>query len=149
MQGIKHLIDCRCILPQLKTKGILHKFVVFSIIDDSGEVQAKIAQCNNCGVLHKVIDICKSNILFGKENASALTSISEIKLSLSNDLCNILEKNNVDLPTWENAKFIIENKKWGQFVVLTTTTEDNLKLIKYLIILGENLFKVETATKEI
>ena len=46
MNGIKHLIECQCILPQFKKRENppYHKFVVFSIIDDVDEVLEKFAQ---------------------------------------------------------------------------------------------------------
>ena len=61
--GVKHLVQCNCMLPQLKSKSILHKFLVFSIVDDNNKVQVKFAQCNNCNVIHKVTEVCKSTIL--------------------------------------------------------------------------------------
>ena len=64
MQGFKHLVQCHCILPQYRKMKdpVFHKFVVFSTIDKKDNVEPKNVQCNNCGVIHKVFDICKSEI---------------------------------------------------------------------------------------
>jgi hypothetical protein len=146
--GIKHLIECSCMLPQMKSKGILHKFLVFSIVDEE-KVQVKFAQCNNCGVIHKVTEICKSTILNGKENLKSILTIDDIKASISPNLAFILEKAECELSLWEHAKFIIDNKRWGEFVILSKSIEDGFQIIKYVQIIGENLFKIETNTKEI
>jgi hypothetical protein len=63
-------------------------------------------------------------------------------------LVALLEKNSADLPTWQYASFIIENKMWGNFVVVSSELESDVMIIKYVQILGENLFKVQTASRE-
>jgi hypothetical protein len=148
--GAKHLIKCRCVMPQFKNlhEPPAHQFVVFSAIDELDQVQPKFAQCNNCGVIHKVIDICKSEILMNKEDMGSILKIDDIKPGLPPNLSKILEINDVDLPTWEAANFIIENKKWGEFVVLTSDMEHGTRHGKYVQILGENLFKVNTFSRE-
>jgi hypothetical protein len=132
-------------LPQFKHQDNApqHQFVVFSVIEDDGTFRVHFAQCNNCGIVHKVIDVCKSKIV-PKEEMGSLPTIDDIKVSLPSTLANLLEQNNVDLPTWEMAQFILENKQWGNFVVLSTDKEDGLRQGKYVRILGENTFKVET-----
>lgn len=134
--GIKHLIECHCVLPQFRDKkdAIYHKFVVFSEIDDKDNVVVKNAQCNNCGVIHKVIDITKSEIVLGKEASSSLITISDIKLSLPTNVISILETYNVPISTWEEVSWILENNKWGSFVVLDSEnkgTEIEGKLLRF------------------
>lgn len=149
-QGLKHLITCRCILPQLKRldDAPQHQFVVFSVIEDDGTFRTKFAQCNNCGIVHKVLDVCRSEIVT-RESMNSLPTIEDIKAGMPPNLVNILDVNRVeDLPTWELAQFILENKQWGNFVVLATDEEDGLRQGKYVRILGENLFKVETFIRE-
>lgn len=148
--GQKHLIQCRCILPQFRhlPEPTRHYFIVFSIIDDNDKVKVKFTQCNNCGIIHKVTDICKSEILHGKEFMSSIISIDDIKLTLQSKLIEILEMNDVDLPTWESAQFIYENKRWGEMIVLNTDTADGIKQGKFLTILGESLFKVDSFTRD-
>jgi hypothetical protein len=148
--GQKHLISCRCVLPQYKyvINSPSHKFIVFSIIDDDDRIKPKFAQCNNCGIIHKIVDICKSEIVPGKEAMTSIVGISDIKSSLSKNLVDILESNDVDLPTWEAVQFIIENKQWGNYVMLSTDHDDDMRTGKYIRILGESLLKVESFLSE-
>ena len=147
--GQKHLVKCRCVLPQFKRleNPPAHKFIVFSAIQDNGDVVVKYAQCNNCGVIHRVTNICTSEIMPGKENSAAILQIEDIKNSINSNFSSILEANMADLPTWEAVKFIVENKKWGEFVVLSTETEGDEIIGKYIRILGENLCNVETFSR--
>jgi regulator of RNase E activity RraB len=143
--GHRHLIKCRCFLHQLKNAEEIppHHFVVFSVIDEDGEVIPKFAQCNNCGIVHKVIDICKSHIMNGRENLNSVITIDEIKDALPEKLVTILEKYKVDISGWEQAQFIIEEKQWGNFVILAQDTIDGIKQGKIVKIIGESLFKLE------
>ena len=145
MQGIKHLVQCHCVLPQFKNNAdpAFHKFVVFSIIDDSDTVQPKFAQCNNCGIIHKIVDICKSE-LTTKEDSVSLPSIDDIKFSLSPELCRVLESYQCDLPTWELAEWIYLNKLWDQWIILTKEEDDNGELHgKRLLFTPEGKFRIE------
>jgi len=148
--GQKHLIKCRCVLPQLKNskdpEKRQHKFVVFSEIHDD-IVKQKYAQCNNCGLVHKVIDICTSEIMSGKEEMGSIITIDDIKPGLHQSLISILERHQCDLPTWEQAQYVIENKKWGDIIILTNDVENENKIIKYVRVLGETLFKVDSHTR--
>lgn len=150
MKGQKHLVACRCILPQFKNRQNppRHQFAVFSSIDDKDNVIIKYAQCNNCGLIHKIIDICKSEIMQGKEAMSSIVSIEDIKLTLPANLSSILERNNSDLPTWEQALSIIENKEWGNFILLAQEEDGNKKQIKYVRIMSETFFKIENFIRE-
>lgn len=148
--GTKHLVKCRCILPQFKQlqNPPQHQFTVFSVIEDDDSVKPSFAQCNNCGIVHKIVDVGRSEIISGKESMSSLITIDDLKHSLPENLVALLEKNSADLPTWQYASFIIENKMWGNFVVVSSELESDVMIIKYVQILGENLFKVQTASRE-
>jgi len=150
MRGQKHLLKCRCVLPQFKdlNNPPVHQFVVFSQIDDEDNVVVKFTQCNNCGLIHKVKDLCTSEILSGKENMSSIINLEDIKLSLPSALVSILERNNCDISTWEQAQFILENKQWGNFVTLAQEEESGTRQGKYLRIMSETFFKIETFTRE-
>lgn len=149
MRGQKHLITCRCVLPQYKSlkDPPAHRFIVFSAIKDNDDVVVKYAQCNNCGIIHRVTNICTSEIMSGKDHMNSLIKLEDIKSSMPQNFSNILEANSVDLPTWEAVQFIIENKLWGDFVVLTSETEGEETTGKYIRVLGETLCKVETFTR--
>lgn len=147
--GFKHLLTCRCVLPQFKKVKPAppeHQFPVFSIIDDDGTFRMRFAQCNNCGIIHKVIDICRSEIV-NKEAMVSIPTIDEIKSSLPSGLVNLLESNSADIATWEAVQFIIDNKQWGNFVVLSTDEIDGVRQGKYVRLLSETMFKVETFTR--
>ena len=145
MEGIKHLIECHCILPQFRGKNDItyHKFIVFSIIDDSDTAVPKYVQCNNCGVVHKVFDICKSEIVPGRDELKTVSRIEDIKLGMSKDLISILETYDVDQPTWEHAKFILTQQKWGNFVILSRDYIDDDMVGKRLFFENENKLRVE------
>lgn len=148
--GQKHLVKCRCVLPQFKQLKDPpdHQFIVFSIINEDDTVKVKYAQCPNCGIIHKVTEINRSEILFGKEAMGSIITIADIKPSLPEQLVAILEGSQADLPTWEAVQFSFENKQWGSFVVLTSETEDGVKTGKYVRLLGEKMFKVESFTRD-
>lgn len=148
-RGYRHLIECRCVLPQFKARKDppRHKLIVFSVVDEHDKVEPKYAQCNNCGLIHKVIDICTSEIQQTKESSSFILSIDDIKLSLPKDLAVILDKYRVDLASWEQASFILENKEWGNFVMLEQEDEGDTKMGKYVRILGESFFKIENFSR--
>jgi hypothetical protein len=141
--GLKHLVTCRCTLPQFKRhpNPPMHQFTVFSVIGDDDKVVPKYARCNNCGMIHKVVEINRSEML-SKESMSTIITVDDIKGGLPPRLQELLEGNNVDLPTWELAKYIYDNKRWGEFVVLSSDSDADVKSTKYVRILGENMFDV-------
>jgi len=144
--GVKHLIQCHCILPQFKESRdpIFHKFAVFSILDeDSDTVQPKFAQCNNCGIVHKVVDVCKSE-LTTKEESKTLPSIIDIRLSLPKSLSEVLDSYQCDVSTWEHAEWIYLNKIWDSWITLAREEDEDGDLHgKRLIFLGDERFKIE------
>ena len=127
MIGIKHMVECHCVLPQFRKRPSppFHKFVVFSIIDDGDTVIEKHAKCNNCGVIHNIFDISKSHILSGQEEG-AVMEISDIQLMMPRSLSDILQNYSCDLPTWELVLFNIQNDLWNSKVVLSRSSEDGI-----------------------
>lgn len=142
--GLKHVIQCKCLLSQHLNRldPPLFAFPVFSILDDDVLIP-KNAQCPNCGLIHKVTDIGKSNIL-SREESKTIQTIEEIKLSIPNELLEIIENYDIDLPTYEFIKFIFTEKAWGSNVTLTSESVDGVTEGKYLVILGERLFNIES-----
>ena len=137
-------------MPQFKQlhEPPVHQFVVFSVIDDDDKLTVKFSQCNNCGVIHKITDVCKSELIQTRESMGSLLTIDDVKVGLPQNLVVILEGNGADLPTWEAARFILENKQWGNYTVLNTDSDSGIRQGKYLQIIGENLFKVNTFARE-
>tara|TARA_R100000664_G_C2739743_1_gene128424 strand:+ start:329 stop:805 length:477 start_codon:yes stop_codon:yes gene_type:complete len=133
-QGIKHLIECHCILPQYRNREstVFHKFVVFSVLENN-TVIPKPAQCNNCGAIHNILDVCKSEILLSRDESVAVITIEDIKISLPDKLSGILESYNCDVSTWEHAKFIIKEKSWGSKIRLNFDTSETETAAKFLV----------------
>jgi len=146
--GQKHLITCKCVLPQYRkmAEPPQHKFVVFSVINDDKVIQ-KYVQCQNCGAVHKVFDICTSEIIKNKDDLPAVITKDDCKAFLPQNLSAILETSDVDIATWEAASFIIENKQWGDFIVLSKDDMGDEKQIKIVKILSENMFKTEIISR--
>jgi hypothetical protein len=124
-----------------------HRFIVFSTINDDGTVNQKYSQCNNCGVIHKITDICTSEIIANKDHMNSIIRIEDIKPSLHPNFVGILESSGADIATWEAVQFIVENKKWGEFVVLTSEVEGDDIHGKYIRVLGESFCKVESFSR--
>jgi len=146
---IKHLIQCKCILKLYEDRfpPVFHKFIVFTELDKTtGDVIPSFAHCNNCGVIHKVIEIGQS-VVVPKEDMRSLPTIEEIEFELPPKVSSLLKNNDCDLHVWQEAKYILENKLWGKFVVISkevSPTDKSLTLGKALVIHGESLFKIES-----
>ena len=127
MQGLKHIIECHCVLPQYKNNPnpVWHKFVVFSIIDNSDTVIPKHAKCNNCGVVHNVIDIGKSEVLSGQE-LGAVMQKEDIQIMLPDSLKNILISYDCDVATWEHVLFVLQNSKFPSNIVISRDEENGI-----------------------
>lgn len=148
-EGIRHLIECNCILPQYKKRKnpVWHKFPVFSIVDLKDKVLEKIAQCNNCGIVHKVTEIGVSEIT-KKENIKSIRTISDIKYGLPESFVGLLEQHKCDISTWEEIEFILEEERWGSFVVLSQEDVDLNIHGKMMIIKGPSFTKVESFSRQ-
>lgn len=146
MPGTKHLIQCHCVLPQYRNlkDPIFHKFVVFSKSDESGEIIEKLSKCNNCGVIHKITDFCKSEIAHGAESNFGIPTIADIRINIHEKVCNILDKHKCDISTWEQIDDIFENEEWESHTVLSRQTIDNSTQVVVLIIKSKEKFKIES-----
>ena len=146
MKGVKHLVQCHCILPQYRDRKdpLFHQFVVFSIIDESDTCVPKYVQCNNCAVVHKVVDICRSELVVGKDELATVTTIDDVSLTIPPDVRNVLQTYSVDIATWEYAQFILQNELWGTHLVLTKDILDEDTQGKMLIFNGPSKFNIET-----
>lgn len=142
-QGVKHIVECHCVLPQYRNRTPItyHNFVVFSIIDESGTVVPKHAACNNCGVIHNVIDICKSEVLPGRE-MGAVMSIEDVKLLLPSSLTTMLEAYDCEVPTWEHVLFTIQHNLQDK-IVLSRDNEEGIISGKILNIQGPGKYTLE------
>lgn len=150
-QGVKHLVKCVCTLPQLSKlqNPPTHEFKVFSTFDDEGAgFESSFVQCDNCGVVHKVTDVCTSTILRGRDEMSSVVTIDDVKHAIPQNFAAILEQNRADLPTWQQVAWVLEEKQWGTSVVLTSEYIDGTRQGKIMTILGDTLFKISNFTNE-
>jgi len=150
VEGVKHIIECHCILPQYRERKdpVYHKFVAFSTIDESDTVVPFHYQCNNCATVHKIYDICKSEIVAGKDESASVERIKDISLSLSKSLVELFESYSLDLPDYMMARYIIENKKWGTTIVLSKESEDQNTSGKILRFIEADRFRVESFSRK-
>ena len=115
--GQKHAIKCRCILPQFKKreKPIFHEFIVFSTVTDN-VFDESFAQCNNCGIVHRVVDFCKSEITT-KENIKSIQTIDDVSFSLKESIVELLKNSNADLATFQEVAFVVENEIYNKKIL--------------------------------
>lgn len=149
MIGTKHLIQCHCVLPQYRksSEPVFHKFVVYSRFVEDQKIQKKLFRCNNCDAVHRVIDLCRSEIVTKIEDTDVIVDADEVMLGLPDKLVKILEKNNSDIATLESIDHIIESEAWGSSVVISRQTVENKKIhVKILEIKSENKFRLKTET---
>ena len=145
MPGIKHLIECHCSLKIFKKNEKIryHKFPVYSKIDSDGKLIPKLSKCNNCDSLHYIHDYCQSELRGGKDQTEVTLSIDDVSLCIPDRLSRILLKTKCDISTWEHCLDIIEEKRWGEIIVLRRDVIDDNENIKTLIINSEDSYKIE------
>ena len=150
MEGIKHLIECHCKLPQYAKSidGPYHQFVVFSIIDDSNTVIPKHVACNNCGVIHKVYDIGKSELMAGQETGAVMT-IEDVALMLPESIKNVLISYKCDISCWENVLFVFQNEKFPSDIVVDRKLEDDIVSGKILSITNYGQYTIKPFSRKI
>lgn len=122
---------------------MFHKFIVFSVLDND-TVVPKYVQCNNCNAVHKVYDICKSEVIPGKDELRSVTTIDEVKLFVPSDVRSLLETYKCELPIWEHVKFSLDEQRWGDKIILTRETVDGEIVGKILTIVAKDRFSLES-----
>ena len=143
--GIKHLIECHCTLKMYEGKidHLFHKFPVYSEYDKNNTILEKISKCNNCGTLHKVYDICKSEIVRGgKDTNNAEINIDDIALQLDKKIENALRRYNCDISIWEQVLDIIDKEAWSFHVVISREVIEGKYHVKVLEILSDSKIKI-------
>lgn len=146
---IKHLVECNCILKQFEDYNppIFHKFIVFSVINDDGSIKPSFAKCNNCAGIHRVTEVNKSEKL-KRESAPTIPTIEEIKTNLPEKFVNILSTFNLELPTWQEIRFVYDHEKWGRAIILQKEEENGERFGKYLLLAGKTLWSIDSFSTE-
>jgi hypothetical protein len=144
MKGIKHLIECHCFLKIFeKTENkVNHKFPVYSKFDERENIIPRLAKCNNCESLHYVYDICKSELRPGKEDMTSILSIEDIIMMLPGKISDILTKNRADIADFEHALDILDNKRWGENIVVKRSIVNDIENVKILQINSEDIIRL-------
>ena len=143
--GVKHLIECHCTLKiyEGKKDHVFHKFPVYSCYDKNKKIISKISQCNNCNTLHRVYDICKSEIIrSGKDRNTSEVTIEDMSLQIDTKLSNLLKRYQCDISMWENVIDIIEKEAWNYPLVLSREIIEEQYHVKILLIASESKFKI-------
>jgi hypothetical protein len=145
MTYLKHMVECKCFLPQFKNFDPIpwHKFVVFSEVESpSGSVKPSYVQCPHCAAVHRVTEVETSQIL-NKDGMLAIQTIDDIKPSLPVWLSLLLERHECELPTWQEAQYVLDHKLWGTVVILAKLREGDMIMGKYVMILSEQAHRVD------
>jgi hypothetical protein len=150
MQGIKHLVQCHCILPQYRNlkEPKFHQFSVFSVVDDSDVIEPKLAACNNCGVLHRVIDVCRSEIVTNREDSATAMKREDFKHSLPSSLYEVLQQYERDVVDYEHAQFIIDNEQWESTIVLSREESGGILQGKMVRFISAERFRIESYSSQ-
>jgi len=150
MQGIKHLLQCHCILPQFKKlkEPKFHQFPVFSVIDDSDVIEPKLVACNHCGVLHRVIDICKSEIVINREDAPSSMKREDFKHSLPSSLYDVLVQYDREVADFEHAQFIIDQGQWESVLILSREESGGVLQGKMVRFISAERFRIESYSSQ-
>jgi hypothetical protein len=144
--GIKHLIECHCTLKiyEGSDNHLYHKFPVYSKLDKNEKITEKLAQCNHCQTIHKVYDICKSDIIrSGKDEHKTAISKDDISYQLSDKINSILRRYNCDISTWEQILDYCDNEFWNQKIVINRELIEGKYNVKVLTLISENKIKIE------
>ena len=146
MYGLKHIINCQCILPQFNNikNPPFHRFVVFSVVDNEDKVEKSYAQCNNCGVVHSVFEIGKSDIIQGRDEINSIPSIEDIRLMIPEGVSNVLTSYKCDLATWQHVQFILDNSLYESHVVLTKEFINDEITGKLFRFVSKGKYKIES-----
>jgi hypothetical protein len=79
-------------------------------MDENGIVNPKLVMCNNCERIHRVTDICKSNILHDGSGRFGIRTVDDVKSGLPTSLVKLVDKNEISLPVWEEIEYKFKNK---------------------------------------
>ena len=145
MIGTKHLIQCHCMLPQFKKRDepLFHKFVVYSKCDNDGEAIEKFSKCNNCGVIHKIIDFCKSELFYGSEDTLSLITVEDLRLTLPENIQIILVYLKCDISTWVQVAHHFVCDIFDTPIVIAKKRIAGSTQMKHLILLESGKIKID------
>lgn len=141
---ICHTLECQCILPIYNKveKPVYHSFVVFStFVDDS--LEEKYVECNNCGVVHQVLNVNKSNIISDvTKYKSLVVSKEDLSYNLPSKYLDFLTKKNIEeVYIWEKINFLLENDI-SEKVLFNRSQIDNYTVCEFIEVIDKDKFKI-------
>ncbi len=145
--GQKHMITCSCFVHGLKKQNVNFQFPVFSVCAyDAGGNDAfvsKFATCTNCNAFHHVTGFCKSDIVSYVDGSQPLL-IDDIRPTIPDSICSILDAYDVDMATWEEVKHILTYKCFGASVILRIESNNSYVHGKKLTIYGDKNVSIDS-----
>jgi hypothetical protein len=150
MKGVKHLVQCHCVLPLFRGKDppVFHMFTVFSVVDENDNFIEKTAKCPNCDALHRVTEVGRSEIAHGKDGSSSAMDIEDIKSQLPTGLASILDRHKVDEATYEQALFYVNTYNTDDPIVLARERLEDKTSIKALWMKPDRSFRIESIVRQ-
>jgi hypothetical protein len=141
---VKHLIECHCVLPQYRNRVdlVYHKFAVFSLLESDNVVE-KLVRCNNCDAVHRVYDVCKSEIFIGDLDLTTIRMPQEILSELPVGLKESLAPLSLDMCTLEHILWCVENNKQEKLPLRKDTVKGKL-FVKFITLRADGKWKFET-----
>lgn len=149
MPGIKHLIECHCYLAIYKSNSKIppvHKFPVYSKIDSDDKIIKKVVKCNNCEALHEITEVGVSVLIPGKDQTKVTVNKKDLSFNLPQKIVEILYQYDCDISSWEHILDIIEEKRWGESVVLSREIINEKTNVKIIEILSDNNIRIKNET---
>ena len=146
MPGIKHLIECHCYLAIYKSDSKVppvHKFPVYSKLDENDKIIKKIVKCNNCEALHEISEIGVSSLIPGKDQTRVTVTKKDLSFNLPDKISKILHQYDCDISSWEHVIDIIEEKRWGEHVILSREIINEKTNVKVMEILNSNNVRIK------
>tara|TARA_B110000467_G_C18268583_1_gene450909 strand:+ start:177 stop:590 length:414 start_codon:yes stop_codon:yes gene_type:complete len=125
-----------------RTDPPIHQFIAFSIQEKNRTIE-KLVTCNNCGVVHRILEVCRSEILNNFEGTNSSLTMEDIALQLKESVRDILESYKKELPDYEHINFMIQEECIGDFIVLSQEFNDGRKSGKILKYKGKGKFEIE------
>lgn len=141
---ICHTVECQCILPIYSKveRPVYHSFVVFSTIE-AESLEEKYVECNNCGVIHQITNINKSNIISDTTKYKSLVVNKEdLSYSLPSKYLDFLTKKKVEeVYIWEKINFLLENNL-SELVLFNRSQIDNYIVCEFIEVIDKDNFKI-------
>jgi len=118
-----------------------YAFPVLSKISKNGQVNDKNVKCPNCGRMHCVYEIGRSNVISG----GSYRELDDVKRTLPDDLVKALDEHGCDYITYEECELAIKKRvKNNRKIILTREYSDGEITGKCVLIKKNGDFLLES-----